>query len=407
MLRHTRRRLTFGYVVIFAVILLSVGIVTVAGFARELTHQQDDLLSQEAKDQAANLMNGESREVLASGSAEFSWVAVDLDGRVTDSDPVARSLGLPSAALARQALEEEGTVFSTIRTSKGRVRAVSMPMRESGEVVGVIQYARSLRVVEDTVNGLLLVLLPLSLGGLVLVMLGGLYMSGRAVRPVNEAINRQRLFIANASHELKTPITLIRADAEVVLERDLLSDEDRELIEHVLAETGKMNELLSDLLLVARLDAGKLEVSRQPFNLASTLLEETERFAVRAATKDVRLDIPTIGKLPVVGDRARTRQILAVLLDNAVGLTPPGGQITAAGRLQERYAELSVTDSGPGLPPEHLPHIFDRFYRAEATRAGTGLGLAIARDLARAQGGDLTAESAAGGATFRLKLPRE
>lgn len=411
MLQHIRQRLTWGYVGIFALILLFLGIVAVAGFARELTRQQDDLLAQEAKDQAANLTNGESREVLASGSAEFSWVALDLDGRVTDSDPVAQSLGLPSAALARESLEEDGVVSSTIQGSKRRVRAVSMPMRESDEVVGVIQYARSLQVVQDTVNELILVLLPLSLGGLLLAMLGGLYMSGRAVRPVNESFDRQRVFIANASHELKTPITLIRADAEVVLDRGLVNAEDRKLIEHALTETDKMNDLLSDLLLVARLDAGKLEMSRQPFNLASALLEEAERFGVRASAKDIRLDIQTTGKLPVRGDQARTKQILAALFDNAVRFTPRGGYITVAGQLHDRFAELSVTDSGPGISPEHLPHIFDRFYRAEAARTraggGTGLGLAIARDLARAQGGDLTAESATGGATFRLKLPRK
>ncbi|HSL01364.1 MAG TPA: HAMP domain-containing sensor histidine kinase [Rubrobacteraceae bacterium] len=412
MLGRIRERLTWSYVGVFALILFLLGIVAVAGFTRELTRQQDDLLLEEAKDQAVNLTNDERREVLASGSAEFSWVALDLDGRVTDSDPIAESLGLPSAALARESLEENGVVSSTIQSSRGKVRAVSMPLRESGEVVGVIQYARSLQGVQETVNGLIFVLLPLGLGGLMLAMLGALYMSGRAMRPVNESFERQRVFVANASHELKTPITLIRADAEVVLDRGLVNAEDRKLIEHVLAETDKMNDLLSDLLLVARLDAGKLEISRETFNLASALLEEAERFGVRAAVKSVRLDIPTTGKLPVRGDQGRTKQILAVLLDNAVRFTPPGGHITAAGRLHDRYAEVSVTDSGPGISPEHLPHVFDRFYRAQAARTrdggGTGLGLAIARDLARAQSGDLTAESTpAGGATFRLRLPRK
>ena len=411
MLRHIRPRLTLGYVGIFALILVSLGGVAVVSFSRALIVQQDELLAQEAEDQAANLINGEHREVLASGSAEFSWIALDLDGRVTASDPVAKSLGLPSAELARQAIEEDGVVSATIQGSKGRARVVSMPLRESGEVVGVIQYARSLQEVQGTVNRLIFVLLPLGLGGLGLAALGGLYMSGRAVRPVQESFERQRAFVANASHELKTPLTLIRADAEVVLDRGFVDPEDRKLIEHALSETDKMNSILSDLLLVARLDAGKLEISKEPFDLAAALSEEAERFGVRAAAKGVRLDIPTTGKLPVRGDRERTGQILAVIFDNAVRFTPPGGRITAAGHLHDRWAEVSVADTGPGIASEHLPHIFDRFYRAETARTrtggGTGLGLAIARNLARAQGGDLKAESAKnGGATFHLKLSR-
>lgn len=411
MLGRIRRRLTLGYVGVFGLILAFLGVVAVAGFSRALTVQQDDLLTQEAKDQAANLTEGERREVLASGSAEFTWIALDLDGRVADSDPIAEELGLPSNELASEALREDGAVSATIQSSKGRVRAVSMPLREeSGEMVGVIQYARSLEEVRSTVNGLILVLLPLGLGGLVLATVGGLYMSGRAVRPIGEAFERQRSFVANASHELKTPITLIRADTEVVLDRGRVHPEDRELIEHALVETDKMNGLLSDLLLVARLDAGKLEMDMEPFDLMATLLEEAERFGVRAAAMGIRFDIPTTGKLPAIGDRGRTHQILAVLFDNAVRFTPPGGLITASGTLHDRWAEIGVTDTGPGIPPEHLSRVFDRFYRGDAARTraegGTGLGLAIARDLAHAQGGQLIAESGKnGGATFRLRLP--
>src|SRR3712207_4784643 len=156
MLDRMRRRLTLGYAGIFALILLALGTAAVAGFSRELTAQQDTLLTQEAKDQTANLLNGEDREVLASGSAEYSWVALDPKGdRVTDRDPTAASsgtLGLPSTHLARSALQEGGAVADTIRGPEGRVRLVSVPMRDGGEVVGVMQYARSLRGVQEIVK---------------------------------------------------------------------------------------------------------------------------------------------------------------------------------------------------------------------------------------------------------------
>jgi signal transduction histidine kinase len=233
------------------------------------------------------------------------------------------------------------------------------------------------------------------------------------MRPVHGSFERQRAFVADASHELKTPLTLIRADAEVVLYRGRLHEEDRKLVEHALAETDRMSSVLSDLLLVARLDAGKLEVSEKPFDLAASLSEEAERFGARAAGKDVLLEVQAPGELQARGDAKRTEQILGILLDNAVKFTPTGGRITVVGRLLDRWAEASVRDNGPGIAPEHLSHIFDRFYRAEAARSrgeaggGTGLGLAIARDLARAQGGDLAAEKLEGkGATFRLRLPR-
>jgi signal transduction histidine kinase len=417
MLDRMRWRLTLGYAGIFALILLLLSAAAVVGFSRELTNQQDTLLTQEAKDQAKNLLDGENREVLAEGSAEYSWVALDTGGHVTNRDPTAATLGtlgLPARDLAEQALEEQGAVSATIRAPQGKARVVSLPMRRaSGEVVGVIQYARSLKGVQQTVGRLVLVLLPLALGGLGAALLGGLFMAGRAMRPARESFERQRTFVADASHELKTPLTLIRADAEVVLYRGNLNEEDRRLIEHTLSENDRMSSLLSDLLLVARLDAGKLEVSEKPFDLVSVLSEETERFEAWAAGEDVRLDVHTPDELPVRADPKRTGQILAALLDNAVRYTPPGGRIAVVGRIRDGWVEVSVTDTGPGIAPDQLPRIFDRFYRAEVARTrseagrGTGLGLAIARDLARAQGGNLVAENAkTGGATFRLSLPR-
>jgi signal transduction histidine kinase len=413
MLERIRRRLTLGYVGIFALIFIPLGAFAVVGFSRELTEQQDVLLAQEARAQASNILNDEQREVLATGSPEFSWIALDLQGGVTDSDPVAASLGLPSTELAQEALEEDGVVSATIQEyGDGGARAVSMPMYDdAGELVGVMQYARSLREIRDNVNRLLFVLLPLGLGALGLAAFGGLYMAGRAVRPVRDSFDKQRAFVADASHELKTPLTLIRADTEVVLYRGRIDPDDRKLIEHVLAETDRMDAVLSDLLLVARLDASKLEVSTEPFDLSVVLSESVERFRLRVSAKDINLEVQTTGQLPVRGDPKRTGQILAVLLDNAVRFTPSGGRITVDGQLQAGWAEVSVRDTGPGIAPEHLPRIFDRFYRAEEARTrnsgGTGLGLAIARDLARAQKGDIQAENAKGGGTvFRLVLPK-
>jgi signal transduction histidine kinase len=409
-LDRIRWRLTAGYIGIFALLLSLLGVFAVFGFSKELVLQQDDLLVQEARNQAKNIMGGEHREILAEGSDEFGWVVLEPDGRVIDRDAAAPSLGLPRPDLARDALEEEGPVFATIRGEDGNVRAVGMPIYESGEVFGVIQYARSLRGIQETVRGLILVLLPLVVGALGLAAVGGLYMAGRAVRPVREVFERQRAFIADASHELKTPLTLIRVDAEV-LQSGLENPDNRELAEEVLAETDRMGTILSDLLTMARLDAGVLDVARKPFDLSNLVREEAERFRVRATHEGIRLDVRAPDELLACGDPARTGQILAALLDNALRLTPSGGCVEVTAREQDGRVEATVTDTGPGIPPEHLPHVFERFYRAEAARSradggGTGIGLAIARGLARAQEGDLEAANAKdGGALFCLKLP--
>jgi len=406
-----RVRLTIGYVGVFALTLLLLGLVAVFGFSRELVNQQDELLAQEARNTTKNLLEGSESELLATESDVFGWIALEADGDVMDRNWTTKPLGLPDNDLFEETLQEEEMASATVQGTKGSARVVSMPMYEdSGDVVGVMQYARSLQRVRNTVNELVLVLLPLGIGGLGLAAIGGAYMAGRAVRPAREAFERQRAFIADASHELKTPLTLIRADTEM-LQRGLEDPDHREFADDVLSETDKMSNILSDLLLTARLDAGKPPVDREDFDLIPLIREATDRFKRRAASRDLRLEIEASDGLMVRGDPARTGQILGVLLDNALAHTPQESSVIVTARTRDNLVETVVRDTGFGIPPEHLPRIFERFYRVDKARSrasgGTGLGLSIARDLARAQKGDLDVENAVGGgAVFRLKLPR-
>jgi signal transduction histidine kinase len=424
MFDHIRRRLTVGYVGILALILLVFGVVVVFTFYLRASDQQDELLLQKAEDKANSVLNGKDRYGVVKATTDYDVAVMVLlpDGSTYgDLNETSLSLGLPHAYMAQKAGQERQTIRGTVPGPGGAVRVMSIPVKRFGEfgsVVAVVQAAQSRQAVTEPVERLIFVLVLTGLGALVLAAAGGRFMSRRAMRPIQEAFGRQKTFIADASHELKTPLTLIRADAEVLsrgIDDPNKTSDNRELVEDLLGETDRMSAILSDLLLLARLDAQKVSVSREPFDLALVISETSERFAARATAEDKSLEVHHSGKLPARGDASRTDQSLAALLDNALRFTPPGGTITVEGRTTSKQVEATVTDTGPGIAPESLDLIFERFYRADAHSAarsrgpsggGTGLGLAIARDLARAQGGELSAENVeGGGARFTLSLP--
>jgi signal transduction histidine kinase len=447
-LERIRKRLTLGYIGIFALILVIIGTVVVASFARQAADQQDKLLEQKAQgtsdwvrgpalhryqegldpgegppppggpDRGGRRAEGPIGPIESSTDPDIGVLALvpsedaNGEGAVLASSPSSSYFSLPFEESARRAAQEGETITETLDGPEGEMlRVVSVPITAvDGDEVAVVQAAQPRLVVREAVGSLLLILVPVGLGGLLLAGIGGLFMSRRAMQPVRDSFQRQRTFIADASHELKTPLALIKINAEV-MERNPTDPENREIIEDQLSEIDQMDTLLSDLLVLARLDAGRLDVENKPFDLAIVAAETAGRFLTRAAEEGVRLEVEVPDELPVYGDPGHAGQILAVLLDNAVRYTPKGGTITISGRHFSDRTEASVTDTGPGISPEHLPRIFDRFYRAEEARTrkggGTGLGLSIARDLARAQNGELVADNAQeGGANFTLKLPR-
>ena len=201
------------------------------------------------------------------------------------------------------------------------MRVVSVPVTGAGDKVVVMQTAQSRAEVWRSVGDLALVLVPAGVGGLLLAGVGGLFLSRRAMRPVEDSFRRQRTFVADASHELKMPLALVKINAEV-MRRNPTSPKNREVLEDQLSEIDRMNALLSDLLTLARLDAGRLEVDHKPFDLAVVAAEAAGRFLKRAAVEGVRLEVDVPDLLPAHGDPERTGQILAALLDNAVRHTP-------------------------------------------------------------------------------------
>lgn len=245
------------------------------------------------------------------------------------------------------------------------------------------------------------------LGGASILLLGVLswLLSGRSLGPAQKAWDQQQVFVANASHELRTPLTLIRASAEY----GLMSDPDpetRPLLEDIQKECDYMNRLVEDLLLLSRLDARRLKLERERVIVQELVQETGTQMQKLAVEKGIDLRLERAEGV-IQGDRVRIRQVLLILLDNALRFTAPGATVTLGAWIQRKRVLIQVSDRGPGISPEHIPHVFDRFYQAGSpTQAGdhsNGLGLSIAKALVEAQGGSIHLESQLGQGT-RMKL---
>ena len=260
-------------------------------------------------------------------------------------------------------------------------------------------------------------LVTLLVGGIVVVLVafavGAVYAS-RALVPIRQsletqrvALRRQREFAADASHELRTPLTVIRSSVE-----HLQRHQDRpvaasvDALEDIDAEVTHLTALVDDLLLLARSDSGAVALETQTMDLGDVAFDAAGSFGRAAEARGVRV---VVDPEPVMiqGDPARLRQLVMILVDNAVRHSPRGGEVTVQVRDTGSLAAIEVRDQGPGVREEDMPHVFDRFWRAPgAPSGGTGLGLAIAKWIVDRHGGRIgVANRPEGGAAFRVELP--
>jgi heavy metal sensor kinase len=346
-------------------------------------------------------------------------------------------------------------VSSNIAITLGTYRLVERwHTTETGKPF-LIQVGATTEAIREDVNRLTELLLVAGGTLLIVAPLGGYWLAGRAIRPlariiqttanlrprkleerlpirgtddeldqlsntINGFLNRiadylahHHHLLANVAHELRSPLAAIRSSTEVALKQDRSPDEYRELLESIVDECGRLGNLVQQLLLLAEVDAGRLERSNEPIRLDNIVRKAIDMFQGVAETQGVELKATKLEETWICGDAGHLRQVVLNLIDNALKFSKDGGNVsisvTADSTLQQ--AQLTVSDTGTGIDPKHLPYIFERFYRVErgaenSKRSGSGLGLSICKALVAAHGGSIRVESIPGdGTSVFVSLP--
>jgi signal transduction histidine kinase len=405
-----RWRLVGWAVLVLGLILVAVGVSTYVILSRILLDEVDRNLATQGESLEERLHVQQpsdlrlDREGFRGG---YFFVIVDGSGRA-----IANPQLVDTAALAHLApLDRLPTYASlTLDGDPVRVYARGLSDRQTGGPALVV--GQSLAPEIAALEGVLRVLFVVGGGGLLLTIAGGWFIAGRALVPIQTAYWRQQEFVADASHELRTPLTVLRS-AHDLLDRHRAEplQSNQALLDDIRAELGRMERLTDDLLTLARSDQGTLYLEVGEINLGAIAADVVGLTSPLAKERQVALSFTLDEALPTIeGDPDRLQQVLLILVDNALKHTPAGGSATISVRSHGSEVALQVSDTGEGIPPEHLPRLFDRFYRVDSARSrnrgGTGLGLAIARSLIEAHGGQLILTSTLGvGTTATIHLP--
>ncbi|OGR95945.1 MAG: hypothetical protein A2V88_10185 [Elusimicrobia bacterium RBG_16_66_12] len=334
----------------------------------------------------------------------------------------------------------------TLGNEEFRVR--SSPLTVGDQVVGVVQVGESTKAATRPLDRLQVILAVEAAAGVILALGIGYWLSRGALHPLQQVIavaaeieasdlhrrigarrkpaevqkladtfdamlerldrafREQRNFLYDVSHDLRTPLTALRGNIDVLLMDDKLDEGIRRQLQQMSAETGRLIRLTNNLLYMASADVGR-EAERRPVELDIVCLEVYRQ--ARDLRPDVKMRLGNEDQVTVMGDRDLLKQMILNLVENGVKYTRSGGRVTLSLFKRDGQAAIVVEDTGPGIPAEHLPHIFDRFYRAgNQDKSGTGLGLAIARWIADCHGGTIEVKSKVGrGSVFTVHLPLE
>ncbi|HVB75357.1 MAG TPA: HAMP domain-containing sensor histidine kinase [Ktedonobacteraceae bacterium] len=367
--------------------------------------------------------------------------------------PAYGTLALPSESITQPLANSEWEGTETTKTGL-TVRVYSLPLQDNGKVYAVLQVGESLSSVFSTLRSAVIELLIIGLVVLLLSLIGSYWLAAHTFAPVekmtsiarrieagdlhervpvprtqdelqtlaltfNDMIERleksfarQRRFVADASHELRTPVAAIRSMTDVTLARNQPVPEEEYItvLRDVNAESERLGHLISDLLALARSDEQQVLFERETVRLDLLVADVAATTELLATEKDITLVIEAAEPATVLGDEARLIQVIMNLIDNAINYTNAGGTVTLRVQTKDENVYLSVSDTGIGIAPDHLEHIFERFYRVDPARSraagSTGLGLAIVDWVVHAHDGEISVTSRVGqGTTFTVQLP--
>ena len=463
-----RIKLTLYYLAILTVILLVFGISIYWYLSRSLVMTIDETLEfqitkiERSMDHVADADipdhpgNTAHEEQLLQISPHLTQL-IDERGMVTDEMLATPQDRIPVEIDALMKLETGRTYFNTMELESGEPMRVATRrvLDHEGNGTYFIRLGQSLEALDIARKRLLLVLGLAIPAVLLLGSYGGLLLANQALRPVDRitkaaeqigvagdlservpasarmdeigrlaatfnhmisrlqaAFERQKQFTSDASHELRTPLAVMRADIEITLRRERGKEEYQRVLTSNLEEIVRLSRLVEDLLMLARADAGKVELKCEPMDLDDLCRKMTEYILPLADQRDQTLTYhQPQGKVIINADMHRIKQLLLNLLDNAIKYTEQRGSIILGLKTEGDEAVLTVSDSGRGIPPEDLPHIFDRFFRRSAktsdrSASGFGLGLSIVKWIVDSHAGKIVAQSEPGkGTTFIVRLP--
>ena len=419
-----------------------------AGLVEERTGTILEFIQKRGPSAAPSLPEEEQRELR---EVILSIRVLTLDGEVVWKGEAAVDRPPISSELLEQ-LRRGETVYDTISVANSSpVRRVSVPIPRQSQPRFVLEAETTLRFVENTLRGLMVVLVVFAALVLALAWLGTGWLARKSLMPIevlsttteqisassmakrlildgsydelrrlagtfNAMMDRlqrvfegQRRFVADAAHEIQTPLTVIKGNLELALQQDRSAFEYREALISNLHEVDRLTALTRSLLTLAQFAGDQPPVRLSPLALLPVIQDVISDFSILAKDRDIELLLQAHTVPLVWGDTDRLKQLFINIIDNALRYTPNAGSITVGLEAAGDNVFITVRDTGPGIAPEHLPHLFERFYRADSARSrdlgGAGLGLAIVKEIATAHGGSVTAQSEVGkGAVFTVSL---
>jgi len=449
-----RLRLTLLYSTMIGVILLIFGAVVYILVNIVLLNQVDDTLANVAGD-----IMGVARVNSIGQISVVSLPPLDMtanayvqvwgsDDRLISTSP---SIGILNEPLDPVGLGMGRTLYRDATLQGVHLRVLTVPIQVKGRVAGILQVGSNLDVVDATLSNLLSIMGSGALVAILLAAVSSWVVLGRALSPLEsitetvEQINRaddlsrripyheqtedeigdlvesfnqtlerleslftsQQRFLADVSHELRTPLTVIKGNVDLMRR---MKEVDEESLGSIDQEAGRLTRLVGGLLMLAQAESGKLTLNLKPVELDVLLTEVFQESRILAGAR-IRVHLNDIDQVQVNGDRDRLKQVFLNLVANAIQYTPAGGDVFMSLASVKDQARIIVRDTGPGIPSEDLPHIFERFYRAEKSRTrskagGFGLGLSIAHWIVDHHGGRIEVDSKEGrGTTFAIWLP--